>query len=294
MTRLRKCFNHAFLLAGSTLLIVMTLIVALNFSKDASLFSERLALPSPSKSVATQLPTDVIEDEDYGTLKYERKNFNSGGGSSNGDNNSKKLKGIKVEIIDCSGKEKSAEGLKAALGKLGVNAVVSKKEDKSSEANEQTDGEPASDNTTGGGNESTPSIHTPLTYTPGPSSDAASLHTPRRASGSTPESTFIHTPIHTPVYTPVPVQPSELPAGEPQNGDNVKGGDADNGQDKNTNDDEENMNGNIVDKTLIIERNDKQLGTELKKVVKVGEIKKEIDPKYGFDVTIILGKDYMP
>lgn len=47
-------------------------------------------------------------------------------------------------------------------------------------------------------------------------------------------------------------------------------------------------------RTEIIDRNDKAKAAEVKKVVKVGTIRKEPDPNSRFDVTLIIGEDYIP
>ncbi|MDF2524346.1 MAG: hypothetical protein K0R31_1987 [Clostridiales bacterium] len=47
-------------------------------------------------------------------------------------------------------------------------------------------------------------------------------------------------------------------------------------------------------KTEIIERNDKNAGAEVKKVIKIGKVIKQVDPNSKYDVTVIIGDDYLP
>lgn len=47
-------------------------------------------------------------------------------------------------------------------------------------------------------------------------------------------------------------------------------------------------------KTEIIDRNDKNASIEVKKVIKIGKISKQVDPNSKYDVTVIIGDDYLP
>lgn len=117
------------------------------------------------------------------------------------------------------------------------------------------------------------------------------LYTPVSTQSYTPSYIAKHTPKYTSelttISTPTPNNVMELPSDNPEKENGVE-------QNENKIDNKENIIKNIIDETIIIERNDKKLGAEIKKIIKVGKIVKKVDPKYGFDVTIVLGTDYIP
>lgn len=47
-------------------------------------------------------------------------------------------------------------------------------------------------------------------------------------------------------------------------------------------------------KTEIIDRNDKNAGAEVKKVLKIGKVSKQVEPNLKYDVTVIIGDDFLP
>lgn len=360
MKYLKSVVRHSFFLAGTIVLITMFVIVSLNFSRDARLFAKSEPEPKPAaKPIATQVPADTEEQENFGTIKYERKGFNIGEGDGSDSGISKKLAGAKIEIINCSGNEKAGEKLRADLKKMGINATVTEtdsinKTDTTGDDAKTDDADGTKDKTdktgdTGKTDETGNADKTSETGTadkadetiitdkaskqenekvenrrndlrdkkeasveryasvttrrplPSATSKAALKHTAiptaRHTLKSTPVQTPMHTPTpeYTPVQTPDPLHTPGYSTGNTATG-GLKTGDEPTHnavQSESPTPGKENSDSTTVDKTLIIERNDKQLGAELKKIIKAGTIKKEVNPDYGYDVTIILGKDYI-
>ncbi len=322
MKNFKSIINHSLFLAGTIILITMFVIVSLNFSRDGRLFAKSETEPKPTaKAIVTQVPADTQEQENFGTIKYEREGFNIGEGDGSGSAISKKLASAKIEIINCSGSEKAAENLKAALKKLGINASVTKTvsndkdgdsgkdaetgdtgaEDKTNETgnDDKTDETDLMEKIIEQQNEKVENSRNDLRSNKEVSPTAR--HTAVSTTGHAPKSTPVRTPLHTPTpeYTPVQTPgPVETPGpsdGNPAKGDLQTEKEPSQNSEQNVNEapEKDNSDSSTVDKTLIIERSDKQLGDELKKIIKVGTIKKEIIPNYGYDVTIILGKDYV-
>ncbi len=254
--------DQIFFLTGSVLLIVMTLIVVLNFSKDSKLFAKELK--PAAMAAATQLPAHESPNDDYGTFKYNRDGYGTG------NEEKEKNTEARIEIINCSGNEKLPESVKDTLKNAGFRNIVIEKIQSRGNNGER---EQNKQNTTKPG----------LLHTPVNTEGITPLTTPQHTGKVLPENTqeVISTQDATSLSgsTPMPSPTESLEENDPRQPESG----SDDGDKKNT-----------VNETQIIERNEKGFGAEIKKVIKVGKVVKKLDSKYLYDVTIILGNDFNP
>ena len=113
-------FEHIFLLFGSIVIIVMSLVVAVNFTRDSRIFAkekpavEQKAAAEPKKEVQSPVPEETKAPVSTHEPK-EKKSASSG--------SEKKTSAIKVEIINSTGKAGEGTCLGNTLKNSGLNVV---------------------------------------------------------------------------------------------------------------------------------------------------------------------------
>ena len=120
-------FNLVFLIAGTFVFLTMSIIVGMNFFKDARIFQESVAtaVQDPVAKSPVQNPSNVKEPEkeDYDTFKYKRapgvivvnKDPGEEGPLPKVENTKEKKEKYKVEVINYSGIKNLAEEIKSTL-----------------------------------------------------------------------------------------------------------------------------------------------------------------------------------
>ncbi len=116
-------FEHIFLLFGSIIIIVLSLVVAVNFTKDSRIFAK--GKPAAQQTVATgekkEVPTPVAEEQKTAINTSEPKEKNS-----TSSNSEKKASGIRVEIINSTGKNGVGTSLGNTLKNSGLKVITVK------------------------------------------------------------------------------------------------------------------------------------------------------------------------
>mgnify|MGYP000880261047 FL=1 len=113
-------FEHVFLLFGTIVIIVMSLVVAVNFTRDSRIFAkekavvEQKAAVEPKKEVQSPVPEETKAPVSTDEPK-EKKSASSG--------SEKKTTAIKVEIINSTGKSGEGTRLGNTLKSSGLNVV---------------------------------------------------------------------------------------------------------------------------------------------------------------------------
>ncbi len=262
---IKRYIDQFVLLAGSTLLIVMALIVALNFSKDANIFAKKITQPKKS-AAATVLPQQTERSDDFSTYKYTRDDYKSDAAEED------KLGNARIEIINYSGDEKLSGIVKSTLKNAGYSNVVIGTADTESKTNRGSTSREKDKKSTA----KPVSMNTPIS-----TKESNVVNTPGNVTKAPPTNTPDADQAKDETTTPLPTGIESNREDDRDNGGEVV-------------DNKDNQSKKIINETQIIERSDKKLGDKIKKIIKAGKVIKKIDSKYQYDVTIILGKDFIP
>ena len=131
-------FNIVFYIVGTFVLATICIIVGLNFFKDARVFEKSVAVAVADTVVQPSTANGSDGTDDYKTIKYQRAADAVGDSNDYGEaippdkaSSAKKLKGIKVEVLNYTGNKKLADEIKTTLEASGFEvSIVSEKTDK--------------------------------------------------------------------------------------------------------------------------------------------------------------------